>query len=269
MESPQYSCSNNDIDMVRTVMRRRSQGAGDNPSRSTVEFYDHLASDYDALRFGNFKNQVGQVSEERILDDLMDDVFGTNLLDVGSGTGRIARLMVKRFPHITLAEPARGMIATLTASPDLALCRIVSAEVEHLPFRDSTFDVITCIRVIWHLAEPQKGIVELARVLKPGGYLLFDFLNPISLTHVMHRIRGSEVPMVFTSLRTILGYLRESPLTPTCHEPHRSPFLQLLPRRLMLTGKWTTPFLKIEGLLRRMPFPRSTLCLIVARKSAR
>lgn len=238
----------------------------DSRTRSTVDFYDDLAPDYDDLRFGSFKNRVGQLLEERVLDAILSRLPGTDVLDVGSGTGRIARMMVRRYPNVDLVEPARGMIDVLKSSRNLAVCRIVRAGLQNLPFRDSTFDVITCIRVVWHLARPESGLVELARVLKPGGHLLFDIANPMSLTHVVERIRGSSVEMVFTSQKDVANYLEGVEMDLVERVPHRSPFLQVLPRRLEPPHRWTDRFLRVETLFRNVRVPRNTLCLIDAKK---
>jgi SAM-dependent methyltransferase len=55
------------------------------------------------------------------------------------------------------------------------------ADAHALPFVDRSFDVVLCTEVLEHLIEPQRGIDEMFRVLKPGGQLLLTtrFLFPI------------------------------------------------------------------------------------------
>ena len=50
-----------------------------------------------------------------------------------------------------------------------------------LPFEDGKFDLILCIGVIQHIKEYKKIIVELGRVVKPGGTLLIETLNKFSV----------------------------------------------------------------------------------------
>lgn len=53
----------------------------------------------------------------------------------------------------------------------------LAASAEALPFPDGTFDVASANMVVEHLAEPASALVEIRRVLKPGGRLLFHTPN--------------------------------------------------------------------------------------------
>lgn len=48
----------------------------------------------------------------------------------------------------------------------------VIGRLEALPFADSSFDVVVCTQVLEHVAEPRAVLVELGRILRPGGRLL-------------------------------------------------------------------------------------------------
>jgi SAM-dependent methyltransferase len=48
----------------------------------------------------------------------------------------------------------------------------VKADITDLPFPDDSFDVILCSHVLEHVVEDRKGMRELYRVLKPGGWAL-------------------------------------------------------------------------------------------------
>jgi len=48
----------------------------------------------------------------------------------------------------------------------------VFADCQQLPFRDSVFDTVVCTQVLEHVAEPQRLMREIARVMRPGGILL-------------------------------------------------------------------------------------------------
>jgi SAM-dependent methyltransferase len=57
----------------------------------------------------------------------------------------------------------------------------VRGDAQHLGIRSDTFDAVLCTEVLEHLPEPQRGIDEMRRVLKPGGTLVLTtrFLFPI------------------------------------------------------------------------------------------
>ncbi|GFN36996.1 class I SAM-dependent methyltransferase [Tepidimicrobium xylanilyticum] len=56
---------------------------------------------------------------------------------------------------------------------------VMRADMNHLPFEDSCFDAVICTSVLHHqcLKQIQNSISEIQRVLKQGGYFLFDILS--------------------------------------------------------------------------------------------
>lgn len=58
----------------------------------------------------------------------------------------------------------------LRGRPDI---EVVRAPAEALPFSAETFDYVSCTMVMCTMPDPRAGLREVARVLKPGGKLLF------------------------------------------------------------------------------------------------
>lgn len=56
----------------------------------------------------------------------------------------------------------------------------VMSSAENTPFQDGQFDTIICLQVLEHVLRPHKVVNEIARILKPGGYLLLSapWLHP-------------------------------------------------------------------------------------------
>lgn len=50
----------------------------------------------------------------------------------------------------------------------------VKADIQDLPFEDNSFDVIFCNHVLEHVADDKKALSELYRVMKPGGWGIFQ-----------------------------------------------------------------------------------------------
>lgn len=50
----------------------------------------------------------------------------------------------------------------------------VKADIQNLPFEDNSFDVIFCNHVLEHVADDKKALSELYRVMKPGGWGIFQ-----------------------------------------------------------------------------------------------
>lgn len=85
------------------------------------------------------------------------------MLDAGCGDGLFAR---------QVAAPTVVGIDNSPAMVERARSRGVdarAARIEELPFEDGAFDVVVCNWVLYHLPDVDRGIAELARVLRPGG----------------------------------------------------------------------------------------------------
>jgi ubiquinone/menaquinone biosynthesis C-methylase UbiE len=91
-------------------------------------------------------------------------------LDVGTGTGAVARLVAERYPEaeVTGVDLSERMVAEarrVTASPRVTY---VVADASRLPFADASFDLVTLGNMI-------PFFDELARVVAPGGHVVIAF----------------------------------------------------------------------------------------------
>lgn len=90
------------------------------------------------------------------------------MLDIGCGTGywldSMHELNYQAF-GIDISKIA------LAYCKKRALCRIAQADASRLPFVDNTFDLVTCIDVLYHqsISHDQSALSEIFRILKPGG----------------------------------------------------------------------------------------------------
>lgn len=104
---------------------------------------------------------------------------GHAVLDAGCGSGRHLRALAK-LPGLRIAgvdrskKDAADALESLQNMPD-ALSndfRVMSADLNALPFDDGVFDCVICSEVLEHIADHEQALSELVRVLKPRGQLV-------------------------------------------------------------------------------------------------
>ena len=206
---------------------------GGSPSEPMPGKADSRVRHYDA-NYGNFQTElyaeirreafgedIGQSSwltadeQDRFLG-LLELSHGKRLLDVACGSGgpalRIATKTGCSVVGIDMHEDAVSTANSMAAHDglsDRAEFRVANAA-EPLPFPDAFFDAITCIDAINHLPDRPRVLSDWARLLKPGGRLLFT--DPITVTGPLtnHEIavRGSIGFFLFVPLdydRTVIA----------------------------------------------------------------
>lgn len=96
-------------------------------------------------------------------------------IDLGAGTGANLGLFPPAVTELVLAEPDPHMLKKLRAKLAAAgsTASAVQAPAESLPFDDSSFDTAVFTLVLCTVPDPTAALAEAARVLRPGGRLLF------------------------------------------------------------------------------------------------
>lgn len=99
-----------------------------------------------------------------------------DILDVATGTGDVAFELRRQAPgaRITGLDFSEGMLelARVKGSRNGAGVEFVSGDAQELPFADGSFDLVTIAYGLRNLADPDRGLAEFHRVLRPGGRLV-------------------------------------------------------------------------------------------------
>jgi ubiquinone/menaquinone biosynthesis C-methylase UbiE len=100
---------------------------------------------------------------------------GERVLDIGTGTGNGALLAAARGAHATGIDPSESLLqqARKRASEAGLAVDFAVGSAENIPFPDSSFDVLIDVFSLIFVAEPQAAVKEMARVLAPGGRILW------------------------------------------------------------------------------------------------
>ncbi|GAA0609056.1 class I SAM-dependent methyltransferase [Sporichthya brevicatena] len=95
------------------------------------------------------------------------------VLDVGAGTG-VNIPYYEAAARVVLAEPDGAMRAKMNAKLGSAPVpvEVSDAPAEDLPFPDASFDAVVCTLVLCTVADPERALAEIHRVLVPGGTLV-------------------------------------------------------------------------------------------------
>lgn len=93
---------------------------------------------------------------------------GGRVLDVATGTGLVAAELLARGFDVTGVDQSVDMLASARErfGPRIEL---VEASAEALPFTSESFDHLTVTYLLRYVADPAATLVELARVVRPGG----------------------------------------------------------------------------------------------------
>ena len=129
--------------------------------------------------------------------------MGERVLDVATGTGDVAIAFARRTRAAVVVglDPSEGMLEV--ASKKLAQealdgrVRLVEADALALPLADASVDVVSIAFGLRNLPDYERGMREMARVLKPGGRLvILEFLPPRGAALLAYRVYlGAVLPV--------------------------------------------------------------------------
>ena len=95
---------------------------------------------------------------------------GMRVLDVGAGTGALTGELIERLGRTAVAaiEPSPSFAAALTQRHQVP---VVLGTAEQLPVAEASFDLILAQLVVHFMADPVRGLAELARATRPTGWV--------------------------------------------------------------------------------------------------
>jgi demethylmenaquinone methyltransferase/2-methoxy-6-polyprenyl-1,4-benzoquinol methylase len=127
--------------------------------------------------FGRFADRWSPDNLEEIAGWLSPFVApGGHLLDVGGGTGALARRLHERLDiAVTVLDPTPEMLGYIPADGPV---RAVLGTAEEMPFAEDTFDALIVTDAFHHFRDQPAAVAEFCRVVKPGGGVIVVELDP-------------------------------------------------------------------------------------------
>jgi SAM-dependent methyltransferase len=109
---------------------------------------------------------------------LLPPVGGLVCLDLGCSEGHNTRLLAGKGARVAALDIAESFIAAAAGQDRGGICYMVG-DGAALPFSASTFDAVTAFMNLMDVAEPERVLGEVARVLRLGGFVQFSVLHPV------------------------------------------------------------------------------------------
>lgn len=142
---------------------------------------------------------------------LLPPVDGLTCLDLGCGEGHNTRLLAACGARVAALDIAETFIAAAAETGGDGI-RYLIGDGALLPFAASSFDAVTAFMSLMDVAEPERTLHEVARVLRPGGFVQFSVLHPVVTAPVGHWVNDDDG---VRRARALGEYFREGPLTET------------------------------------------------------
>jgi ubiquinone/menaquinone biosynthesis C-methylase UbiE/DNA-binding transcriptional ArsR family regulator len=174
-----------DPERLDRVRRERAE-------RAQAYFRDHAVS-WDRIR----RLYVGEAAVERAMLEAAGKGAVVDLVDLGTGTGRVLEVFAPRLRHGIGIDESHEMLNVARAKLDargITNCQVRRGSVYNVPLPSACADVVTVHHVLHFLDDPAAALKEAARLLRPSGRLLVVDFAPHSLeflrTDYAHRRLG-------------------------------------------------------------------------------
>jgi ubiquinone/menaquinone biosynthesis C-methylase UbiE len=134
--------------------------------REHKNFWDRNAGRYD--RFMRKDREVYEKMYELIRPVVKDKT----VLELATGTGLIARHIIKAAAHIEATDASVEMIAEAKRDNQSAKLHFSVQDMFRLPYADKSFDVVIVSNALHIVPQPEKALAEIHRGLKDDGVLI-------------------------------------------------------------------------------------------------
>ncbi|MCP4432786.1 MAG: metalloregulator ArsR/SmtB family transcription factor [Gammaproteobacteria bacterium] len=149
----------------------RLQQVRDTRSKKAQDYFHKVARSWDSIR----AMHVPQQQLENTLFDVVGSEFDGDLLDIGTGTGRILKIFadrVRRGVGIDLSNDMLSVARSNLEGQGYKHIHVRKGDMYRLPIEDDSFDLVILHMVLHYSDDPGEVIQEAGRVLRNRGRLI-------------------------------------------------------------------------------------------------
>jgi demethylmenaquinone methyltransferase/2-methoxy-6-polyprenyl-1,4-benzoquinol methylase len=223
-----------------------NKSAENEHGRRVREMFAKIAGRYDLLNHllsGNVDKRWRRTVARRL--DSKIGLKGASVLDVACGTGDLAETVFETTGAKVIATDFCRPMLDIAAGKISGEVNLIESDALRLPFLDGSFDAVTIAFGLRNLASVEKGLVELGRVLKDGGWLaILEFSRPTN--PALRAVFGAY----FTRLLPVMGGIVSGSRSAYTYLPNsvkRFPDQQELARMIEKTGFEQVSFENLTG----------------------
>lgn len=173
--------------------------------------FDAQAKTYDKGTEGDHARQLYRIVADKVAQ-ACSNIRMPHILDLGCGTGALAEIIQSEIPDCSIVgiDLSPRMVEQARTRLDERV-EIATGDAEHLPFPDSSFDVVYCNDSFHHYPDPVLAAFQAWRVLRAGGtFVIGDVWQPAPARMIMnawmpHSKEGDVRIYSEGEMRTILG----------------------------------------------------------------
>lgn len=144
-------------------------------------FYDREASVYEEVRFQSYQGIYTDYIQKSTVLELVGGCKGQSVLEIGSGTGRLTKELVKCGAHVVCVDVSRKMHKYSRSVLDSNSVEYFLMDGVDLGFANNTFDGCLVVNVMSHVKNDSAILMEVSRVLKKGGFFVANFPNILGI----------------------------------------------------------------------------------------
>jgi ubiquinone/menaquinone biosynthesis C-methylase UbiE len=174
------SCENHSA--VRSRATRGAQAPGENADSEAARAFEER-------RFPGSIGQLVAAEQMRVLANMIGRIHERRILDVGTGTGRVAAMLAGGGADVTGIDTSERMLdaARRRTSAQLVDVTFVRADAHALEFESRSFDVVVCLGVLAAARDWRRCLAESCRIA--DRLVIFDYPSAASVALIHSAIR--------------------------------------------------------------------------------